>query len=350
MKNLILLLVVTLLGLSAWADQGLVINGIEWGVGKFHRVDNRVHPYAPTNSWLMAVQPDAATQHPLVIKAAENVYNIHFFTLEELLTEAAKLSQSTGLKIILLNIHGHGLPGGMWYPVDERTLKSLECWEWRNAANGDEEGNYTQYYSPISKREIMEFRAISQKPQHFSCTTGLSEWQSLIARLGDFKQYMTPNTIVNFLSCIVGMGPVGDNFTLGVAKLILPPGGSGMVRASLNFGLGDWSMEKGMGFWDYQNDAQLDHDNKIYVVNKRDADIAQLGQMRIVTAANGEYTSSILADQPWMVFSPLALRYKSSRGLPGRVFRSAPIIFTDMTPNIPSIRIPGTMYHSVRIY
>jgi hypothetical protein len=349
MKNLIIL-VVTLLGLSAWAEEGIVINGTEWGIGKFHRMDNKARPYSPGNSWAVSIPPEGANGHPLVYETSKNVYSIQFFTLEELLVEAAKLSKTTGLKIILLNIHGHGMPGGMWFPTDEKMLKSLECKEWRASAKGDDVSNYNQYYTTATKAEIKDFRNMSKKPAHYECTTGLREWQKLLARLGDFKQFTSPNTVVNFLSCLVGLGPVGDEFTLGVAKLLLPPGGRGMVRTSLNFGLTDWSMEKGMGFWDYQNDAQLKRDTQLYNKNKRDADVAQHGQIRVVTAASGEYISSVLADQPWLVFSHLALKYKSSHGLPGRIFRSGPIVFESAAPNVLSLRIPGTPYRAIRIY
>src|SRR5262249_36272586 len=61
-------------------------------------------------------------------------------------------------------------------------------------------------------------------------------------------------------------------------------GRAGAVVTSENFGLGDWSLPGGMGFWGYQNDAQIDRDDALYTQDKKDAEIMQTCTIRVGTA------------------------------------------------------------------
>jgi hypothetical protein len=355
-KMLLLLTGAALLMQSAmgFAANRLVVNASELGVGKFHRYDNGVHPYPANSAWApFILAKDASDATPIVQKNTDGSVTIFFSNLDELLTAVVKVSKDAGQKISVLNVHGHGLPGAMWYPKDAATQASGECSDWRDAANNSDDVNYNKYYEPVPKYEIMMIRQMSDGGGGAECTSGVPEWQAALAGAhADVKSVLADDLQVHFLSCVVGLGSVGEQYTVGMATLLA--GTAGRVSTSMNFGLGDWSMPDGMGFWDYQTDEQLDHDNGIYPVNKRDADIAQLGSVRMVTAVGTTMKSGIVpnlkvmpltfeARMPNMVTSNKAtLSHLDSFGNPVEFFEQLPM------PLPARIHIPGTAY-TVRI-
>ena len=287
---------------SVASASGLVIYGTEIGVGKFHRHDNKVHSYANNNAWKPFSLPDgASTTTPVVIDNADGSVSIFFSTLEELLQSSVDAAKKHGEKIQVLNINGHGLPGGMWFPKNTQMKNAAECKDWVKTANGDEAGNYDQYYSTRDKSDIMFYRQYSNAaPVHFPCVTALPEWKDVVAGFPKIKDSFAEDVQVHFLSCIVGLGSIGENFTKAVAKLLLPSS-KGRVETSFHFGLGDWSMPEGMGFWDFQNDAQLKHDNDVYPVNRKDREIMQKGNIRVASIdTSGTPTSGKIADVDFM--------------------------------------------------
>lgn len=148
-----------LTGSLAQAANKLVINAVEFGVAKFHRYDNKVHAYGTSNAWTAFILPDGAdTTKPLIQKNDNGSFTIFYSTLVELVQTATEISEQQQQPISVLNINGHGLPGAMWFPVDTKTMKSKACADWVEAANGDDADNYNQYYSAISKEDIMEMR------------------------------------------------------------------------------------------------------------------------------------------------------------------------------------------------
>jgi len=290
---------------GAASGAGLVIHSMEMGVGKFHRYDNHVHPYGKDNAWAPYILPDGAGTDKLIIrKNANGSYSIFFNTLEEMLGAVVQISNTTGQKVSVLNVHGHGLPGAMWFPPTAEALNGYGCSDWQTAASGSDQDNYNQYYSAVSVSEIQQIRDISDNPNvHMSCTTGVKEWQDAIGKNPGFKSVIADNAQLHFLSCVVGLGSQGDAFTQGIADLILPHGGTGRVETSMAFGLGDWSMTSGMGFWDYQSDEQINHDNSIYPVDHQDSEIAQKGSVRLADFSGGSLTSSRLDNRSVMALS-----------------------------------------------
>jgi hypothetical protein len=268
------------LAASAQASSGLVIHAAEVGIGKFHRYDNGVHVYGNENVWKAFIAPAGTIQSPLVVHNADDSYAIFFSTLEELLSSAITLSTQTGQKISVLNINAHGLPGAMWFPKDAAEMQGAGCKDWLKAANAPDQANYDQYYSPVSKTDIMGIRQFSNFPDSplfkQPCTVGLEAWKEKVAKFAAIKTAFTADAQLHLLSCVVGLGNRGEAYTKGLAALLFT-GDQALVRTSLNFGLGDWSMPEGMGFWDYLNDAQLEHDNQGYPVNRRDRDMMQKG-------------------------------------------------------------------------
>jgi hypothetical protein len=174
---------------------------------------------------------------------------------------------------------------------------------------------------------------------HMACTTGLREWQAAVQDAPAFKSVFASDAQIHFLSCVVGLGVAGQEFTQGVADLLLPKDGSGRVETSVNFGLGDWSMPEGMGFWDLQTDDQVEHDNQVYVADHKDREIAQKGTIRMVTYAGQKWASTLLSDRDFM-----SLGFES-KAL-GTPIQEPFHPFSGMTPE--RVRIPGTTSYAVR--
>ncbi len=346
--KLITLILSLLVSSAAVAGQGLIINAAEIGVGKFHRYDNKVHAYAENNAWKPYVLPDSGSlQTPIVYPNPDGSVTIQFSTLEELLRTAIQVSAKADAKIQVLNINGHGLPGGMWYPKDDAQLKSSECASWRSSAAAPDKENYGQYYSPVPKYEIFMLKQSASHPAHYACVTGLPEWTEIAGRIPNLRGYFADDAQIHFLSCLVGYGNAGEVFSQGVAALILSANGKAMVKSSLKFGLGDWSMPEGMGFWDYVTDEQLDHDNAIYPVNKKDREIAQTGTVRASHFFGGAWGSHLIADQNYMV---LGMAYPGFSN-PGRVAVSPKFTMNPLdAAKMPMmVRIPGTTARAVRL-
>jgi hypothetical protein len=302
MKILSILLSLSFASLAFSAD--LTINGAEFGIGKFHRQDNKVHVYEANNAWKPFILPDGVSTKTVYIQknSADN-YTIFFTNLEEFLTEIVKLSHSTGKKVANLNLNAHGLPGGMWFPRDAKFRDSMECSSWRSAANNADEANYNQYYSAVSKEEMQQFDAMSNTARipGFSCLTGINEWTQIVTRVPEIKNVFALDAQVHMLSCIVGMGTLGDAYTTGLAKLLFANADSQQVQTSMKFGLGDWSMPEGMGFWGYESDAQLARDNQVYPVSRRDSEIMQKGSIRVAQVSSSKVKSGFIKDENFMV-------------------------------------------------
>lgn len=328
-------------GAVSQARAGLVIHAAEIGIGKFHRYDNSVHPYESGNAWIPYVLPaDADTKTPLVVENADRSVTVFFSTLEELLTQLAQISQERGEQITVLNFNAHGLPGAMWFPMNDNFKNSFECWQWNAAATGSDKANYDQYYTPVSKKDIMSIRDFSQSGGAVPCTSGLNQWKSVLGKVTQAKAAFSKNLRLNLLSCVVGLGPVGDKFMTSLGAL-LTDSEEVQLRSSLFFGLGDWSMPEGMGFWDFQSDEQLDHDNSIYGVNRKDREIMQKGKMRITALMKGGWQSTILEGQDFMTLDRDTSDLSQAKWGRENFHRSV--------EKPKSIRIPGTgIYESVR--
>lgn len=318
----------------------LVVHAAELGVGKFHRMDHKKHPYGAANGWKNFILPDGVNeQTPIVLNNNDGSTTIFFSNLDELLTTIENVAKKQNKPVQIININGHGMPGGMWYPKDAATQASSECSDWRDNAEGTDEVNYSQYYSPISKGDVMSMRRIAEMPgASFPCVTNLDGWREIVGRHTSLKSILSPDLQVHLASCIVGLGSVGDEYTRGLAEVLLT-GSNGQVKTSLMFGLGDWSIPEGMSFWDYQNDAQLKHDNSVYVANHTDREIMQKGTIRIASLDKGGKgsVSSLLTQVSFM-----NLGLEPEQGTPAAVIPSAQDQeLSEMA--IPAfVRIPGT--------
>jgi len=144
----------------------------------------------------------------------------------------------------------------------------------------------------------------------------------------------------------VGYGLSGSRFVSSVAKLLFS-GEHARVEASLNFGLGDWSMPEGMGFWDFKSFKQIDRDNSRYPVDKNDREMMQKGGIRVAEFSGGKWNRGVLKGLDFMYGHKDTYSLESSHNF----------IADDMTPEAESItrlemlksirfplriRIPGT--------
>jgi hypothetical protein len=335
MKSLLLLLI--FIGVNQ--SFGFSLHAVEIGVGKFHRASNKSHPYGESNAWAPYVLPEGDSKTPIVVTNKDKSVSIFFSTLEELVTKTIEVANQRGEQVTVLNINGHGLPGAMWYPQNESFKKSFECWQWNEEASGADEGNVDHYYSAIKKQDIMDMRDYSQTGGRVPCTSNAASWKAVIKSHPEFKTAISSELTVNFLSCIVGLGPVGEKFLQDLA-VNLGAGNGLKLRASMHFGLGDWSMPEGMGFWDYQTDEQLEHDNSVYPVNKRDSEIAQKGTIRTVRYQNSSWVSVMSDNNSFLTLENV------SRFIDG-LFTAKSELKSGVTRPT-ALRIPGTrVYENV---
>lgn len=330
MRKLIPFLV---LACSVKVFAGLTINAAEIGIGKFHRFDNGVHPYEAKNAWSPYVLPkeQQSVKLPYAMEISDESVTIFFDTLEGLLKEMVKISKEKNQKVSVFNINAHGLPGGMWFPATEKIMNGFGCLSWKQAAAGSDEGNYKQYYSAVSKEDILQMRQYSKTGGSMPCVTGATQWKSVVASVPGVDALFEKDARVNLLSCLVGLGPVGDKFTADLAGILFGKNG-GAVRTSINLGLGDWSMDEGMGFWDYLTDEQLEHDNEVYPVNKKDREIMQKGSVRVASLESGDWKTKVLTD---LDFMSLDGEFKT-----GRVIEEPELDVPAVKPT--QVRLPGT--------
>lgn len=332
---------VSLTPIAANASAGLVIHTTEFGVGKFHRYDNQVHAYGAKHAWAPYILAQgAATDKALIQKNADGSYTVFFSTLDEMMATVVQISREQNQKVSVLNVHGHGLPGAMWFPKDDRTLKGFMCGDWRQAANGSDVDNYNQYYGAVTVADIMQIRQVSNNPNvKMGCTTGAAEWREGVTKNPDFRAALNSDAQLHFISCVVGLGTVGDAFTKDIAAIVLPSGAtSGHVQTSMAFGLGDWSMPEGMGFWDYQTDEQVRRDNANYGTHKNDREIAQKGAIRMASFANGAWTTGLIPNRDFM-----SLSFETSVPMPMAISQPAQVPLNEQTEPVPTrVRVPGT--------
>lgn len=330
-----LFLVVVFFASAGFASQGLTLHVSEFGVGKFHRADNKAHAYGASHAWLPYILPvGASASQALTLKNADGSYSVYYSTLEEMFNEVVRIAKSERRPVAVLNIHGHGLPGAMWFPKDKATLNSFSCLDWRRAANGSDADNYNQYYSPVSVAEIEQLREASKRSElQMPCTTGLNEWQQILAKIPEFKSSLARDAQVHFLSCIVGLGVAGERFTKGIAALLLES--EGRVETSVNFGLGDWSMTRGMGFWDFVTEEQVRRDGQRYPVTRNDSEIAQKGTIRAAQFSGKDWTTMLIANRDFM-----GLEFETRPPVP---FMTEERELAEPIGQLPrAIRVPGT--------
>jgi hypothetical protein len=314
LRNTFLFLACTSLVFSsgnAFAD--LTVNAVEFGLAKFHRYDNVQHPYSANSVWKTSVLPDGATvdQTPIQIKNSEHNYSIFFSSTDELIESVNELAQQTGEKIRLLNIHAHGAPGALFVPPTRMLRDSVLCSGWRKQASGSDLKNYRQYYSTVSGIELATIHASSLITDSMLtrilaptfrplCLSNIHTFEKQIKRIPDFKTHFSDDLKVHFLSCSVGLGRAGQQYTREIARMLLNSP-AGRVEASLDLSLGDWSLPEGMSFWGRQSHQQLVEDNRKYSVNHSDREIMQPGRIRVGQIdESGNPVTTVITDQQFM--------------------------------------------------
>lgn len=314
----------------------LIIHAADFGVGKFHRYDNKIHTYAATSSWLPYILPaDVQEEKPFVRDNVDGSVTIFFSTLDELIQNIVQISKNKKMPVSVLNINAHGLPGTLWFPPDETTLNDLKCEVWKGVVSGSDLSNYSQYYSGLSESDILAIRQIAENINfQADCSTGLNEWKKVLEKTPELKSIFSPDAQIHFLSCVVGLGTVGERFVKGIAELLLV-GSNSYAVTSMNFGLGDWSMPEGMGFWDFQNKEQLHHDNEIYIKNKTDREIMQKGTVRIATYSSKGWSTQLFSGLDFM-----STGFETN--IPGTPTEEVPFQISQTTVFPTNVRIPGT--------
>ena len=265
-------------------------------MSKFHRYDNSVHAYPASSAWLPDIAPDGdLSATPIVFDSANGV-TVIFSNLEELLNAVVDVSRKKGVQVGVLNINAHGLPGGTWFPKDEKQKKSGECASLRKLGSAPDKESYKLYYTMPSREQVMALHKLAVMRGGVSCVTDAPAWREVVARVPGVQGLFSDNAVVRFESCLVGLGPAGEDFGKSLARLLLT-GKDARVESSVNLGLADWSMPEGMGFWDYQDEYQLQRDAEKYDRTRKDRDVMQKGTIRVTSGAGA---TQLIKDQYFM--------------------------------------------------
>src|SRR6185312_106924 len=102
MRQLLLTVSAVLLIAVQASASGLVVYAAEYGIGKFHRMDNKAHKYDGNNAWAKFILPENAAvtlNQSTVIANNDGSVTIFFPTLEDLLVTAEKVAAQRGVKI-----------------------------------------------------------------------------------------------------------------------------------------------------------------------------------------------------------------------------------------------------------
>ncbi len=276
------------------ADKGLVIDAVDVVMARFHRYDNKVHPYGRNDFWRDFVAIGGDPGWAETRRNPDGTLTIEFSNLEDLLGALVRASRKENAKIAVLNINAHGLPGGNIFPRDEEAMDGDACQGWMQIAQSSDLAAYREYYSPVDKGDIEDFRmASAQAHPYFECLSGAGAWKEAARRVKGLSSVFAPGAQVHFDSCLTGLGKAGEVLVQTVAQVLFPDGGGNVVAAA-DYGLSDGSMANGMGFWDYQNDAQLERFNEIYPRRRQDSEFAQPGTIRVAVYRDGAWTSVLL--------------------------------------------------------
>jgi len=326
-------------------DKPLIVHASEIGIAKFHRYDMKEREHGKENIWTRYAldgEPNSKVEQelPFTKNQEDGSVTVYFSTMEELFAGLKEVGSDNKRKIEVLNIHAHGLPGGIWFPKDKKERASWDCATWRSLADGTDKSNYDQYYHAVELSDIKMFRDISEKSADqvkFPCTVGAKEFGDVVAKDPTIKDLFASDTRIHFFSCLVGLGSRGAQFVSDLAKVLLN-GEESRVEAALQFGLGDWSMPDGMGFWDYQNDAQMKRDMEDYPTAKEDRKFMQKGQVRIALFRKGEWQLGVSDDLDVTTGDKDNLEIRTVTKLEKKVETPK----KTGNPKIWTVRIPGT--------
>ncbi len=350
MRQLLLPLILVFAAGAAHAvpgTPGLNIYAAELSVGKFYRMDNKLHKYAANNIWKNFIMPDHynGSLESVIAEHSDGSISIYFSNLEDLLLTVVKVAADHGLKVASLNIRSHGVPGGLWFPMDRAQLATVECSQWLNSSKLKDIEVYNQYYSPISKGEVIGLRAVAQNPGRHTCIVGAPEWKIIVQRHPELKKVFEAHSEINLLGSTIGLGRAGEVLNGTIASLLLNDR-QAVVKSTVNFSLGDWSMPEGMGFWDYLSDPQLSKYSTTYPVLKKDREVAQKGTVRVTTFLKGQPFDKLVPDQTFLQFGQGIGRgpHPDVVQLPGFKERD-----TDPLPAPAEVRIPGTRLKAFRL-
>ena len=254
---------------------GLTIHASEIGVGRFHAQDNAIHPYVGSSGWVNYILPTQIDELAVIDNPDQSV-TIFFTNLEELLQKTAEVAKSHHQKIQVFNVHAHGGPGLLWFPKNAHVRDGWQCKEWREAAVNP----FDSYYRAISESEFRRIHKMGNSQQFVPCSSGLKEWQEMGAKNPELKDLFEADAQIHLLSCVSGLGIVGAQFTEGLAQMFFSSPAA-RVESLVNFGLADWSVPEGVGFYDCYGNC--DEEQERYAQARRDREFLQKGDIRVST-------------------------------------------------------------------
>lgn len=254
---------------------GLIVDAVTHDLGRFHREDDRRHPASGASA--LALPVGQLLDGTAIIEQYPLRFTVFFRTFDQLGEALHTLTEERKLPLSLLYVHAHGRPGALWIPRDEPTSSQPECAAWRSNETLEDAALYDDYYRLPDPSSIPRLGG-SLEP--VGCTVGATDWRPLLTSLGS-KVRIAPRAVVVFVACSVGFGEPGLALLETVAEgLAARPG---LAVASPMYVAADNSL-RGMGFWDFSDEASYRAEEVRYRQEKRDAAIVLPGALRIVEA------------------------------------------------------------------
>jgi hypothetical protein len=285
----------------ATSPEGLTIHAAEFTVARGHAIGNHLHPYAPSHAFLPYVLPPGNTGQPAIVENSDGSYSVFFTHLEELLRQVVDITHHTGQKVAVLNIHSHGLPGTTVVPRDAATLASSACDDWRKAYSISDAQFVNDAYSSATVPVMTAIEAVADLPdiRLSLCASDTIDWQHELDQVPELRHVFVKDAQIHVLACVVGRGVAGEIFSRELARQLFGDS-SGSILTSFKFGLGDWSMPLGMGFWDIISSQQAQQDLDTMAQQHEVASVAQKGPIRAVKYDGSTWSTTILPDRSVM--------------------------------------------------
>jgi|GEM_PF-6602461 len=283
--------------------QTLRIDAIEFSLGKFHRQANMLHPYSQQHAFKSFILPTNADDlKTFSVEQSKTHYSIFFTNLIDLFMMMDQISQTTGNKIQILNMTAHGTPGGLLIPRDPERMKSVECFQWKRSVTEPDGKVYEDYYKFSTIENLKAYEELSKEDHAplFRCISGHKDWAIAMEQVPRLKTQFSHDAQIHFISCLVGKGELGFKFTESILKTSISIPDSQRVQASQELGLGDWSMDQGMGFWTFLDQEQYSFDFKNYPLFKEDALFKQHGNITTSEFIHGKIKTGVIKDADFL--------------------------------------------------
>ena len=298
MRTIFLFALAFALGAQAQAEPDLSVHVSDFDIGKFHRESHRRHPYGKGNVWTnFVLPPDADGTSPVLVTNDDGSRSLFASNLEDVFENLIRLSAETGRKVGTLDLVAHGFPGAISFAADRRAFASGDCEAARKLIAGPDEASYRKYYAgtSLAAHERM-LKSSTFANGRIACGSTAVDFKKTASRLTVVQAVFSERARIRILGCNVGRGSVGTLFVSEVAKALLIPGTDASVTAIRHYGLIDWSIPEGEGFWDVIGESQASRDEQTYPKDEMDSRYMKRGSIAVARFRAGKWRVAVTSD------------------------------------------------------